>query len=62
MTFDQILEDVKRVRPCSRRTLYLFIKLARVRPMGPRQRPQNYPKDSARRILSKLGYDEGVDQ
>ena len=35
--------------------LYRYLRACEIRPMGVRQRPQNYPADSARRILAHLG-------
>jgi len=55
MTLSQITKAVNAVKPVSRPQLFRYIKAAGIEPLGARQRPQQYPPDSADRILDHLG-------
>ena len=57
MTIEQILTEVQTRRPCALPSLYRYLKKLRIRPLGAAQRPQNYPDDTAARILKHLGYE-----
>jgi hypothetical protein len=55
MIVNEILEQVTQRRPISRRQLLRHMSKAGVKPIGARQRPQNYPDDAAKRVLAHLG-------
>jgi hypothetical protein len=55
-TIPEILNEVKKVKPCSRAQIYRHIAALEIEPIGARQKPQQYPADSAQRILMHLGY------
>ena len=55
MTVDQIHLAVKKHKPCSRRNVFRFIATLKIKPLGHRQRPQQYPEDTPAKILSHLG-------
>ena len=56
MTAIQILRAVKQAgKPVCRMQLYRYFDRFKISPIGIRQRPQQYPDDSARRILAGLG-------
>jgi len=57
MTIPQILREVSRVKPISRVHLYTQLRKARIRPISRvRQKPQQYPEDTARRIIIRFGF------
>lgn len=56
MTLLEILAEVNKQRPISRRQLLRHIKKAGVKPMGAKQRPQRYPINSAAVMLEYLGF------
>lgn len=56
MTITQIQAQLAEHRVLSRQQLYAYFKACEIRPIGCRQRPQNYPNDSADRILAHLGF------
>jgi uncharacterized protein YjbK len=55
MTVIQIQQKICERKPCSLLTVRRYIRKAKLQPLGARQRPQNYPEDSAERILAYLG-------
>jgi hypothetical protein len=56
MTIQQILELVNPIKPMRRETLYVHLRRERIRPVSRvRQIPQQYPDDTADRILVRLG-------
>lgn len=55
MTIDQITNTVAASKPVSRRQVIRYLNDCRISPIGIRQRPQQYPADSADRILTHLG-------
>lgn len=55
MTIEQITQTVAAVKPASRRQVARYLAACGIAPIGARQRPQNYPEDSAERILQYLG-------
>lgn len=57
-TADKIHKRVRAVKPCSRAMLYIYFKRLGIKPVGARQRPQNYPDDAADRVLKHLGLEE----
>jgi transposase len=62
MTLKDIQTEIERHRPASRETIYRWLKRYGLRPVGPRQRPANYPDNTARRILAALGFEAEVGQ
>ena len=40
--------------------LYIYLKRFEIKPSGVNQRPQQYPPDSAERILQHLGFSTGA--
>lgn len=55
MTVEKILTEVRPLKPMSRETLYVCLRRFKIKPLGVRQRPQQYPEDTPSRILAKLG-------
>lgn len=55
MTVKQILEAVEPAKPMTRATLYTHLDALRIKPVGARQKPQQYPADTPGRILRRLG-------
>ena len=55
MTINQILQHVSTVKPVGRRQIYRYLQDCCIEPLGVQQRPQQYPGDSAARILARLG-------
>lgn len=43
-----------------RRQVYNYFTVLGIEPIGARQRPQQYPEDSAHRILAHLGFKNGA--
>lgn len=56
MKINEIMEAVSTVKPCSRAQVYRHIAALKIEPIGARQRPQQYPANSAQRILEHLGH------
>lgn len=56
MTVNEILEELKPVKPMSRFWLYEQMRRLKIKPIGASQRPQRYPDDTAERILIRLGF------
>ena len=55
-TIPDVLATLKRHKPMSRETLYCYLRKLGIKPIGAlRQRPQLYPADTAKRVLSGLG-------
>ena len=55
MTITQIHVEVSRARPVTLRQLWRWVKKLNIKPLGIRQRPQQYPADAADTILRALG-------
>jgi len=55
MTVDQIIADLRYYKPITRRTLYKHLRALKIKPLGVRQKPQQYPEDAPERILRRLG-------
>ncbi|MDE2100749.1 MAG: hypothetical protein KGL39_26120 [Patescibacteria group bacterium] len=55
MTIENILKQVAPAKPMTRATLYTWLRKLRIKPVGARQHPQQYPDDTPERILAKLG-------
>ena len=56
MKIDKILHLIREHRPISTAGLYRYFKTLDIKPAGASQRPQNYPHDTAARVLAHLGY------
>jgi hypothetical protein len=56
MTIDKILLDVRIFRPCSYAQARRYLKSLKIKQVGCRQRPANYPEDSSKKILAHLGF------
>ena len=55
-TITDLLGDLNKRKPVSRRTLYDYFRKLDIKPAGEiRQRPQLYPPDTAKKILKGLG-------
>lgn len=59
MTIPQILSELRPVKKLSRGRLYVYIRSLKIKPLGSRQIPQQYPADTPHRILFKLGLANG---
>ena len=55
MTITQIHAEVSRARQVTLRQLWRWVKITGIKPLGIRQRPQQYPDDAADTILRALG-------
>lgn len=55
MTLIEIIAAVCEHKPVGRRQIIRYRDALKIKPMGVRQRPQQYPADSAERILIHLG-------
>jgi len=55
MTIEQITLHVNRFKPASRRQVIRYLNACNLKPLGARQRPQQYPDTSATEILAHLG-------
>lgn len=55
MTLQQIKAEIAPLKVISRPQLYNHLTTLNIKPLGARQRPQNYPEDSAERIKQHLG-------
>lgn len=55
MTVEKIIADLKPKKCITRETLYVYLRGMKIKPLGIRQRPQQYPDDTAARILFRLG-------
>lgn len=55
MTITEIQKRVAAHRKLSRNSLYPYFEVLKIKPIGCRQRPQQYPDDSAARIIIHLG-------
>ena len=55
-TTDQILETLQSTgKPVTKRTLYRYLEILKITPLGARTKPQLYPVDTIDRILIHLG-------
>lgn len=59
-TIQTILSELNRVKPCTRQNLYVYLGQLGIKPLGVRQRPQQYPADTASRVLAHLGFPSPV--
>lgn len=55
MTIEQIRQQVSRVKPLSRSQLFRYIRALKIKPLGVRQRPQQYPAATPQKITVFLG-------
>jgi len=55
MTIEQIISAVSEIKPMARRTLYKHLRALKIKPIGVRQKPQQYPEDAPEKILRRLG-------
>jgi len=55
MTVEQIIADLRDYKPITRRTLYKHLRALKIKPIGVRQKPQQYPDDVPKKILKRLG-------
>jgi hypothetical protein len=62
MILVQIQKVISKHKPCSLITVRRYLRKARIKPLGIRQKPQNYPDDSADKILARLGLTPTMDQ
>jgi hypothetical protein len=54
MTIAQIQKQVAPVKKLSRNGFYRYFERLQIKPIGCRQRPQNFPDDAADRIIIHL--------
>ena len=59
MTVKQIIEAIEPHRKISRETVYVHLRRLRIKPLGVRQNPQNYPDNTPEKILKRLGIANG---
>lgn len=60
MTVHQIIRELKPRKSISRETFYQYARRFHIKPLSKvRQHPQQYPADTAQRILFKLGLANG---
>jgi hypothetical protein len=59
-TIQTILSELNQVKPCTRQNLYVYLGRLNIKPLGVRQRPQNYPPDTAARVLHHLGFNNSA--
>ena len=55
MTIREILHALDPVKPMTPNALYTHLRALKIKPVGVRQVPQQYPDDTLDRILSRLG-------
>lgn len=56
MTIREIMRTVGQQKRCSRGSIYAYLRKLEIEPVGSiRQKPQQYPEDSASLILAELG-------
>lgn len=55
MTTPQIHSTVNALKPVSYRQVLRYLETLQIKPLGIRQRPQQYPDDAADKILASLG-------
>ena len=55
MTISEIQKAIKQQKKCTLRTVQRYLVQLSIKPVGIRQRPQNYPADTAERIKAHLG-------
>ena len=60
MTIDQIQEKLAPFKPASKRQVIRYLNACKVKPMGIRQRPQQYPANAVDKIMMRLGLVYGV--
>ena len=54
-TIDGVLAEVRHQKTCSKVQLRRYLTALDIKPLGVRQRPQQYADDTAARILAHLG-------
>jgi hypothetical protein len=59
MTVPEILQELKPKKPLSRAQLYVHLRRLKIKPIGARQIPAQYPQDTPHRILLRLGIVNG---
>jgi len=57
MTVEQIHREVAKKRPCSKRSIFRYLKGAKVKPTSKHTRPIFYPEDAPEKILKLIGLD-----
>ena len=60
MTIPEIVEAINAMKTCSKRQVQRYIATLGIKPVGARQWNQQYPADSADRILQHLGFSSGA--
>ena len=55
MTFTEIQVAIAKYKPLTPATIYGHLRALKIKPLGVRQIPQNYPEDTADRVLIRLG-------
>lgn len=55
MTIREILHALDPVKPMTPNALYTHLRALKIKPIGVRQIPQQYPADTLNRILLRLG-------
>jgi hypothetical protein len=56
LTIAEVLDVMKEHKPVCREMLYNYLRRLGIKPIGARQRPQLYPPDTAKKILTHLGF------
>lgn len=59
MTIQEIRDELKPVKPLSRERLYFYFRKFKIRPVGIRQIPAQYPDDTPQRLLLRFGLTKG---
>lgn len=59
MTIQEIRDELKPVKPLSRERLYFYFRKFRIKPVGIRQIPAQYPNDTPQRLLLRFGLTNG---
>jgi hypothetical protein len=58
MTVQEIVGELRRYKPCSKASVYNYMRIIGIKPTGKiRQRPQHYPANTAEQIVEELGLD-----
>ena len=60
MTIEEIKSSMEAVKPVDIRTVKRYLRSLNIKPLGIRQRPQNYPDNTPALILSALGFETAL--